>query len=176
MERSYKTSKTKSLSSEVGVIMTTNMINEMIELCREKKKILIEILRLTEDQRFLIKEENMDGLGELLAKKDKLMQDIDLLDVNFMSLYKSIKSEENVDSIEKINVNKYSNIETLKGIVNELNIILNTISMVDNENTKMMKTHLENIKSGLKHVKEVKKAYKGYNYEAVESMMIDEKK
>lgn len=156
--------------------MINEMVSKMIELCKEKERFLLEILKLTKDQKDLIKNEDVDQLDEVLSKKDKLMASIDLLDASFLSLYNNIKTEENVDGIDRINSEKYSNIEDLKEIVSEINNILSTISRIDNENTKMMKANLENIKSGLKHVKEVKKAYKGYNYEAVESMLIDEKK
>ena len=155
--------------------MTSNMIGKMIDLSKEKKGLLSEILKLTKEQKEIIKNEDMDELGKVLSQKDKLMASIDLLDVNFLSLYKSIKEEEQVDSMEKINAKKYSNMIALKEIVAEINDILTETSMIDKENTRIMKSNLEHIKSDLKQVKEVKKAYKGYNYEAIESILIDQK-
>lgn len=152
------------------------MINNMIQLSNEKKVLLNHILEATQKQKLFIQDENMDGLGSILSEKDKIMKNIDLLDINFLSLYNNIKSAENISSLEDINVDKYSNIKLLKSNINEINLILNNIRILDNNNTRMMKTNLENIKSGLKHVKEVKNAYKGYNYEPPESMLIDEKK
>ena len=152
------------------------MINNMIQLSNEKKVLLKDILNLTQKQKTVIEDENMDALTKVLSDKDQIMKSIDLLDINFLSLYNSIKSMENIDSMEDIDVDKYSNMKILKSNINEISLILNSIKILDNDNTRMMKTNLQNIKSGLKHVKEVKKAYKGYNYEAVESMLIDEKK
>lgn len=148
----------------------------MIQLSNEKKVLLEDILNLTENQKSFIINENMDGLTKVLSEKDEIMKNIDLLDMDFISLYNNIKSMENISSMEEIDVDKYSNIKLLKSNINEISLILNNIRLLDNDNTRMMKTNLENIKSGLKHVKEVKKAYKGYNYEAPTSMLIDEKK
>ena len=152
------------------------MINNMIQLSNEKKVLLDHILEATQKQKLFIQDENMDGLTNILSEKDEIMKNIDLLDINFLSLYNNIKSMENISSLEDINVDKYSNIKLLKSNINEINLMLNSIRILDNDNTRMMKTNLENIKSGLKHVKEVKNAYKGYNYEPPESMLIDEKK
>jgi hypothetical protein len=148
----------------------------MIQLSNEKKVLLDHILEATQKQKLFIQDENMDGLTNILSEKDEIMKNIDLLDINFLSLYNNIKSMENISSLEDINVDKYSNIKLLKSNINEINLMLNSIRILDNDNTRMMKTNLENIKSGLKHVKEVKNAYKGYNYEPPESMLIDEKK
>lgn len=156
--------------------MIINMINNMIQLSNEKKVLIEDILNLTKNQKSFIINENMDGLTKVLSEKDEIMKNIDLLDMDFISLYNNIKSMENISSMEEIDVDKYSNIKLLKSNINEISLILNNIRLLDNDNTRMMKTNLENIKSGLKHVKEVKKAYKGYNYEAPTSMLIDEKK
>ena len=156
--------------------MITNMINSMIQLSNEKKVLLESILDFTKKQKSFIQDEDMDSLTKVLSEKDEIMKNIDLLDLDFISLYNNIKSMEDISSMEEIDVDKYSNVKLLKSNINEISLILNNIRILDNDNTRMMKTNLENIKSGLKHVKEAKNAYKGYNYEAPESMLIDEKK
>ncbi|MBU5310795.1 flagellar protein FlgN [Tissierella carlieri] len=155
--------------------MTYDNVKKMIELSLKKKDILIEILRLTTTQAETIENDNMDDLSKILIQKEKLIEDIDTLDRDFISLYNDIKSEEGIDNLEKINIEKYANIKSLKEIVTEINTILNDISMIDRNNTIKMKSNVDKVKSDLKQVKEVKRAYKGYNYEAVESILIDEK-
>ena len=156
--------------------MIINMIDNMIQLSNEKKVLLESILDFTKKQKSFIQDEDMDSLTKVLSEKDEIMKNIDLLDLDFISLYNNIKSMEDISSMEEIDVDKYSNVKLLKSNINEISLILNNIRILDNDNTRMMKTNLENIKSGLKHVKEAKNAYKGYNYEAPESMLIDEKK
>ncbi len=156
--------------------MSYDNVKKMIELSLGKKDILLQILELTKTQGNVIENDNMDDLSIILVKKEKLMEEIDVLDREFLSLYNGIKSEEGIDNLEKINIDKYTNIKSLKEIVVEINTILNDISAIDRNNTIKMKSNVDKIKSDLKQVKEAKRAYKGYNYEAAESMLIDEKK
>lgn len=156
--------------------MTYDNVKKMIELSLEKKGLLNKILELTKTQTNAIENENMDDLSVILVEKERLMEEIDVLDRDFLSLYNAIKLDEGIDSLEKIDIEKYANVKSLKEIVTEINSILNNISTIDRNNTIKMKLNVDKIKSDLKQVKEAKRAYKGYNYEAVESMLIDEKK
>ncbi len=156
--------------------MTQENVKGMIELSSEKKALLIQILKLTKTQSDLIENEKIDDLSIVLVQKENLMQEIDILDKKFLSLYNSIKSDEGIDSLEKINIEKYANLKSLKEVVAEINSVLNDISIIDRNNTIKMKSQVDKIKSDLKQVKQAKRAYKGYNYEPVESMLIDEKK
>lgn len=156
--------------------MTINIIDKMIDLLKDKKKYLTGILKLTKDQRNFIENEDMDGINNIISEKEKLMSVIDLLDLNFLSSLNEVKELEEINSIKEINGSKYSNLRELKEVVGTINMILTNISVIDKENTEIMKKNLENIKYGLRHVKEVKKAYKGYNYESAGSILIDEKK
>lgn len=156
--------------------MIFGKIEKMIELSKMKKKYLTEVLQLTKDQRNFIENDDMDGLSKVMENKDILMKKVDLLDMDFLSTYNQIKEMENVDSLEKINPIKYKNLGELQEVIGNINIILSNISLIDKENTRIMKGNLEEIKSGLKQVKEVKKAYKGYNYEPTASILLDEKK
>lgn len=156
--------------------MTADRINKIIKLSQEKKILLIEILSLTKKQKDLIEEDNIDDLGIVLIDKENLMNKIDLLDKDFLSLYNSIKSDEGIDSLEKIDIRKFGNLKSLRDIVGEINKILDDISSIDRENKKNMKLNIDKVKLNIKQVKKGKKAYKGYNYETVESMLIDEKK
>lgn len=156
--------------------MIINNIEKMIHLSKDKKRYLNDILKLTKDQKDFIQKEDMDGINNIISQKEKLMSGIDLLDIQFLSLYKEVKDLENINSIDEINSIKYGNLNELQENIGNINILLSNISLVDKENTEIMKANLDNIKHGLKHVKEVKKAYKGYNYEGVHSILIDEKK
>lgn len=156
--------------------MTINIIDKMISLSKDKNEYLRDILKLTKEQKSFIQKDDMDGIENIISEKENLMSSIDLLDVQFLSLYNEIKELENITSIDEINSIKYSNLSELKEEIGNLNILLSNITVIDKENTKIMKENLENIKYGLKQVKEVKRAYKGYNYESEESILIDEKK
>ena len=156
--------------------MISEKIEKMIELSNIKKDYLGRVLELTKDQRNFIQNEDMDKLNKVMEEKEILMNKVDLLDIEFLSTYNQIKEIENIDSLEKINPVKYKNLGNLQEVIKDINNILEDISLIDKENTRIMKENLEEIKSGLKQVKEVKKAYKGYNYEPTGSILLDEKK
>lgn len=156
--------------------MTKDDVARMIELSKEKKNLLAKILEYTNTQTAIIENDNMEELDHILMEKEKIMEEIDVLDKEFLSLYDLIKTVEGIESLEKIDKNKYTNIKALKEAVNDINTILTDISIIDRKNTAKMKSSIDKIKSDLKQVKEGKKAYKGYNYESTESILIDEKK
>ena len=156
--------------------MTEENIKKMIELSLNKKTILNNFLKLTNLQTEIIEQEDMDKLGEVLDAKDKLMKQVDLIDLDFIGLYNQIKSQEGIVSLEHIDTKKYNDIKILREVVSDVSNILKDISTIDRNNSAKMKSNVDKVKSDLKQVKEVKKAYKGYNYEPVISMMIDEKK
>lgn len=131
--------------------MTQENVKGMIELSSEKKALLIQILKLTKTQSDLIENEKIDDLSIVLVQKENLMQEIDILDKKFLSLYNAIKSDEGIDSLEKINIEKYANLKSLKEVVAEINSVLNDISIIDRNNTIKMKSQVDKIKSGLKH-------------------------
>lgn len=156
--------------------MNTENINSLINLSKDKKNMLEEILRQTEKQTDLIINDKLDEMEILLEEKQKIMNEIDLLDMRFLEIYNDIKSTEKIDSIHHIDINKYSNLKELKNIVKSINSILDKISKLDKENTSKMKESLESVRSNIKNVKNGKKAYKGYNKNYGGSILIDEKK
>ena len=104
------------------------------------------------------------------------MAKVDGMDIEFLKLYDSLKVKEGIKTFEEIDVDKYNNIKDLKDIVRSINTTLRKISKVDKENTQNMKISINNVKLDIKNVKKGKRAYKGYNYENTDSMLIDEKK
>lgn len=156
--------------------MNIENINKMIELSIEKKKKLNEILNLTKEQTRLIVDDNLDEMEKLLQNKQKHMEDIDRLDIEFLKLYGELKKSEGIESISNIDLKKYSNLKDLKNQVKSINSVLDKISELDKKNTEKMKKNLKDVQKNIKNVRDGKKAYKGYNADQNPSIMIDEKK
>jgi len=156
--------------------VTGENISKMIRLSVDKRDRLKEIFNLTKDQEEVIKEDRTEDLGKLLSKKDKLMEMVDDLDREFISLYEAVKVKEQVDSFYDLDVKKYGQLRDLKDIVGDINKILDQLASLDKRNIESMKASLDRTKSDLKQVKEVQRAYKGYSYEESGSILIDEKK
>lgn len=156
--------------------MINENINKMIDLSMKKKDLLLEILKLSKEQERIIEEDKMEELDSILQEKEKLMGKIDSLDMDFLTVYNRIKEEEKIDSFENLPIDRYGNLKDLKALVNEINNILNNLTILDKNNIGKMKANLEKTKSDLKNVKVGKRAYKGYSYGDVGSIFIDEKK
>lgn len=148
----------------------------MIEVSLEKEKLLDQFFKLTKSQTKSIREEEFDSLDKLLVEKAELMERIDELDSKFLEEFNILKEEEDIESMEEIDTSKFSNIKELKEVATILSQLLKDIYEVDSENTKLISKNLEGVKSELKHVKDSKAAYKGYNVEQTGSIMIDERK
>lgn len=153
-----------------------NYVDKLIALSKDKKELLNSILDFTKKQKLVIEKEDLDSIASILEDKEKIIKKIDLIDLEFLKYYDLLKKSEGIDSFDGINIKKYDNVRTLKGLVKDINSILNEISILDKNNTKLMKASIENIKSDIKSVKKGKQAYNGYNYEIGGSMLIDEKK
>ncbi|MCF6461258.1 flagellar protein FlgN [Clostridium sp. Cult3] len=156
--------------------MTKKKINELISLSQEKAKLLKDMHQFTIGQKEYIEKEDMEGLNQLLDKKDNIIKQIDRLDVSFLNIFSQIKKEEAIESVDELDIEKYPNLKELKEIVTEISSTLMALSLLDEENNKVMKQRLEETKMELKKVKEGQRAYKGYNHITTGSMMIDEEK
>lgn len=156
--------------------MVNEYISNMVLLLQTKKDLLGEILSISKEQTGHIEKEDMEEMEGLLLRKDDLMAKIDKLDEDFLNYYSKVLDQEGLGSISELDPKKYLMLKDLKSNVEKINLVLDEISFIDRENTKKMRKNLEDIKSSLKHVKDVKKAYKGYNYVPEASMLIDEKK
>ena len=153
--------------------MEEKLVQELIGLSKEKANYLTNILDLTKEQKRIINEENMERLNQIIEKKSK---EIDKLDVSFIMKLSQLKKENNIGDLNEIDTKKYPNLKELKEVVAQITSILMAISIVDKENNKALEEGLEKVKLNLKKVKEGKKAYKGYNKSIPQSMLIDEKK
>ena len=87
-----------------------------------------------------------------------------------------LKSKNNVDNLDELDSKDIPSLKKLKEIVGEITSTLMAISMLDKENTKVIKEELEEIKASLKTVKNGQRAYSGYNKVLNKNIMIDEKK
>lgn len=156
--------------------MINENINRMIDLSMRKKQYLMELLDLTQKQGTIIEEEKLDELDKILKEKDKVMEKVDELDSQFLSIFNQIKDEEKIDDFEKLPVEKYENVKELKAVIGEINNILNSLSILDKNNIAKMKAKVEETQAQLKNIRMAKKANKGYGLGDIGSVFLDEKK
>ena len=156
--------------------MTKELIDELISISKKKNQLLNEMHKITKEQREEIKKDEMDNLNEILNEKDHIIEEINKLDVSFLTIFTQIKKEEGIENIDELDIERYPNLKTLKDIIKEISSTLIAISLLDEKNNKAMKESLEETKMELRKIKDGKRAYKGYNATITKSMLIDEKK
>lgn len=156
--------------------MTNSLIEELIDISRKKLELLNSMLEVTQEQKKSIDEENMEKVELFINTKDRLMEDVDKLDVEFLTKFSQIKKKNNVDDIDELDVERYPKLKDLKEVVKDISSTLMAISMLDKENNAVMRKKLESVKSNLRKVKKGQKAYKGYNKTIDNNIFIDEKK
>lgn len=156
--------------------MTKELIDELISISKKKNQLLNEMHKFTKEQREEIKKDEMDNLNEILNEKDHIIEEINKLDVSFLTIFTQIKKEEGIENIDELDIERYPNLKTLKDIIKEISSTLIAISLLDEKNNKAMKESLEETKMELRKIKDGKRAYKGYNATITKSMLIDEKK
>ncbi|MBU5293016.1 flagellar protein FlgN [Anaerosalibacter bizertensis] len=156
--------------------MAKELIDSMIYISKEKLGHLNSILKLTKVQKKYIGKEDMLSNDEILDKKDEIIKKIDVLDREFLIKFSELKNKCNIDDINELNVEEYPNLRELKETIREISSTLMAISILDEENNKVLKKSLEKIKLDLKKLKKGKKAYKGYNKTLDSNIFIDEKK
>ena len=156
--------------------MREDIVLQMIKISNEKLILLNKLLELTNMQKSSISESDMDKVDSILDEKDEIMKKIDALDVKFLPCFSELKVENDITNLDELDTTKYPNLKELKSIVKEITSTLMAISLLDDENNRVLKEELEGIKDNLKTVKKGQKAYNGYNKKFDNSIMIDEKK
>lgn len=156
--------------------MTKERIDRLIDLSRQKNQLLNKMLEVTEKQAREIGKEDFNDLDLSIRSKDDIIKRIDKLDKSFLEIFSQIKKDHNIEDINMLDIDEYPNLKELKKEVKKLSSTLLTLSLLDKENNESIRRKLEKAQYNLKNIKKGRKAYKGYNYKAVESMLIDEKK
>lgn len=156
--------------------MTQKLIEELVNIGREKLSLLNTMLELTEEQNKLIKKEDMEKVDLNINKKDSLIKKIESLDIQFLSKFTQLKKDNNIKDINELDIKDYPELKNLKEVVQEISSTLMAISLLDKENNVKMRKNLESIKSNLKNIKKGQKVYKSYNKTLNNSILIDEKK
>lgn len=115
-------------------------------LLKDKKKLLIEMLNLTQSQSIAIDEEKIEQLELLLDKKSSIMGEIDDLNSKF-------KDALGNDEIED---------KTLLSSISEIKKILKEIKQIDDKNNENLSSAVSEMKGNLKDVRCGKRAMNSY--------------
>jgi len=160
------------------IMSICDLINELIDVSYEKKNIMKNILETVKLERKFIELQNIEAISRQNDLKLKYMIEIEKLDMKFYSSYNKLKANLSIDSIEKINIEKYPQVKKLKEVVRDILILTQEIKIADNQNILKLKGDKDNSVMKLKYVRQCKNvinAYRVYNNQ-VRSVFFDKKK
>lgn len=162
----------------VDIMENQNIIKKLIHISKEKKALMQNIFDLTNRQRRFLELEKIETVLKQIDLKDKYISEVDELDVKFYTLFNELKKNLAVDSIDKMDVEKYPQMKILKDIVKEILKLTENIKIVDNQNINMLKQDMDEIRDKLKGVKKGQKATNAYGAykNQISSMFFDKKK
>ncbi|QEK11330.1 flagellar protein FlgN [Crassaminicella thermophila] len=155
-------------------------IDLLIDISKKKETALKKILNLTIMQEGLIKNNDLEKLGDLLKKKQYLIEKINQMDIDFLSNYGRLKKSLGITSIENVNVEEYPSLKELKLHIQNIMKSLRQIDEIDKRNTKNLQIDFDKVKEELKKIKAKKQSSKiaaSYmkKYASVQGVFIDKK-
>lgn len=155
-----------------------DIVKELIHISQEKKILIQNILDVTKRQKKFLELEKIETVLKQIDLKDEYMFQVDKLDIKFHTLFNEFKSDLGVETIDKIDVEKYPQMKILKEVVGEILKLTKKIKVVDNQNINILKKDMDETSNKLKGVKQGKKATNAYGaYKSqMTSMFFDKKK
>lgn len=136
--------------------MRSTLIENIIKNYTEQYRICEEMAALAAQQLALLKESNQAGVSaqvmDIMTKRQRLLDDLQLLDTENRGLQEQALSELSISEFTLSQLKARLNLEQFsefKGILNQLGIILKSISETDHQNQLLMREGLARIsKSG----------------------------
>jgi len=143
-----------------------------------KLQLMVSLMEATQEQQKALEEENLETLNQTIAKKNKIIEKIDVLDREFAEKYKDLKETLGIEDLTQLEEEPVEGFKDLKEKIHEIMSQVNKVNQLDKENLEKMKKDMEKVQSKIKNARTGKKAVGSYNqkYQQSESIFIDKKK
>lgn len=151
------------------------VMEDLIEISKQKSGILDEIYFLTIDQSKVIVKEDIDGLNELIDKKQELIDDAKGLDTKFEKIVDELKEIYSVEKLEDIDICKVE-VEKLQVVIKAIINKVNLIRQLELDNSTLLRDMKDSIENKIKSIKMGKKAVSNYGYGKMQQPVYFDKK
>lgn len=153
-------------------------LKKLIKIAKKKDKLLYALYEITEKTGIAINSNNLDELKNLLTSKQKIIEDIDKLDMDFLPLYNEFKKENEVDSIfSMVDEAAPQDVNILKGILIEIKALLEKVKEQDDKNIKDINLVFMKVENKLDELSKTKNGYIEYmKYYTPDSYFINKKR
>ena len=139
-----------------------SLFNKLLSFSNEKKNNLEEILRISKEQTEVIKDENVDGLNELIDIKQKFIDKINFLDDQFNKTFEELKKIAGNIDMKDIDGRKFSKAKELQECIVSITEIIAQIMEFEKINSNFSKELHTELKNKLTQIRNSKKANAGY--------------
>ena len=150
----------------------------LYRISEAKLKLMVNLMEATQDQQQALEGENLETLNQAIAKKNKIIEKIDVLDKEFAQKYVDLKEALGIEDLSKVEEEPVEGFKDLKEKIHEIMSQVNKVNQLDKENLEKMKKDMEEVQSKIKNARTGKKAMGSYHskYQQSESIFIDKKK
>ncbi|MCT4592709.1 MAG: flagellar protein FlgN [Anaeromicrobium sp.] len=155
-----------------------NKINELINICDNKLELLKKMLQMTKNQNHIVLTTDMGKLTNNIKEKQKIIDKINELDMEFLKVFNEVKTLLNVKSMEEISLTQYPQFVEVKTRIEKIMEYLEDIKKIDDENTLLVENEFNELKKKMKNVKvqqSSRKIASAYNkkYASVSGVFLD---
>lgn len=137
-----------------------SVVNDLIDITREKCQYLEEIYVLTEGQVNAVEENNLDDLNDLIVGKQLKIDHIKELDLKFEEIVDRIRNEINFTNLNDLPC------EATEGLCDEINnirAIVRKITSVEKKNLKVLNDKKDGLHDKIMHTNKGKIAMLQYS-------------
>lgn len=154
-----------------------NNVEKLTQIVQDKIQRLKELYEVTEKIGVSITSNNLEELKNLLTTKQKIIEEIDKLDSDFIPLYNVFKKQNKVESIFALEGKVTEEISKLKALFIETKALLEKIKEKDDKNLQNITAISEKIENKLEELSKNKEGYIEYlKYYTPDSYFLDKKR
>ncbi len=153
-------------------------VRKLTEVSQIKYSLMQQIFELTKLQTDALSKEDLDELGQIIEKKQKVIDQIAPYDTDFEVYFKRLKYELQVESLDELKNTKIDGIKELKIVIDSIVRIMGQINEIDKKNQSMAKEQRDKLSLEITKIRQGKTVNSAYNPKPIttNSAMFDTKK
>jgi len=145
------------------VIDVEAVMENLIEISKNKSDILNDIYMITVEQSRVIAKEDIEGLNDLIDKKQVLIDNAQNLDSEFEKIVDDLKLVYGVERLDEIDICK-EEVSKIQAVVKLIMDKVKLIRKLEMENSSLLREMKDNMEKKIKSIKTGKKAVSNYGY------------
>ena len=139
------------------------VMENLIEISKKKSDILNEVYSLTAEQSRVIANEDIEGLNDLIDKKQVVIDRAQELDAKFEEIVDDLKLVYGVKKLDEIEICKDA-VEKIQIVIKAIMDKVKLIRQLEMENSNLLREMKDSMERKITSIKAGKKAVSNYGY------------